>query len=78
MAECLSPEWSTPSGIDGQTVGEATLNEFGLLYRFYWVWIDFGAMIGFIAISTLIAYVALLWLPGDLTIFDLFAISSFG
>lgn len=66
LTECLSPEWATPSGIDGQTVGEATLDQFGLLHRFYWVWIDFGAMIGFIAIATAISYVALRWLPGEL------------
>lgn len=62
--ECLAPEWGKPSGVPGQTVGEAVLAGIGLLYPFKWVWIDLGALVALFWAWNGVTYLAMLLLGG--------------
>ena len=65
ITECLSPLWGRPSQVNPQqTVGEALLQANGLLYPFWWVWIDFGAMLGLLLAWLVVVYLAMLFLGG--------------
>ena len=50
--------------LPGQTMGESVLEAFGVLYPYWWVWIDVGALLGMAVAWNGVAYLAMLLLGG--------------